>query len=283
VTTVAGSNNVDWAFWSATIGLESPIPARIAAAVAGGFSRVSIGPSDIVRAVAEGTSLADISRALCDADLKVVVDPVMNWYGHVPPILGFEVPSVDDVFRMCEALPVESISVIGPFTADEVPTESLGERFVAFCRGAAAVGARVQVEFMPMTWVTDLSRAWGFVQDADVSVGGIMFDVWHFFRGNPDYAALEALPGERIFGVQVSDASAEPQGSVNEETFNRLMPGDGGLDLVGVIQALDRIGGLRGVGPEVLSPATAAMDPAEAGEKTGTLVKDLIATARAGA
>jgi sugar phosphate isomerase/epimerase len=274
---------IAWAFWSATIGLDSPIPARISAAVAGGFSRVSVGPSDLVRAVAEGTSIDEIGRALRDADLKVVIDPVMNWYGSAPPVVGFEVPSIEDVFRMCESLPVESISVIGPFTADEVPTESLAERFVTFSRGAAAVGARVQIEFMPMTWVTDLTLAWEIVREADSDVGGIMFDVWHFFRGNPDYEVLAALPGERVFGVQISDASAAPQGPLGEETFNRLMPGDGGLDLIGVLRALDQIGGLRLVGPEVLSPATAAMDPAEAGELTGARVKDLIARTRSGA
>ncbi|MBV9206632.1 MAG: sugar phosphate isomerase/epimerase, partial [Actinobacteria bacterium] len=38
-----------------------------------------------------------------------------------------------------------------------------------------------------------------------------------------------------------------------------LLPGDGALDLPAAIRALHRIGALRWVGPEVISPELAAM------------------------
>ena len=47
-------DDVGWVLWAGTIGLESSIPARIEAALAGGFSRVSIGPFDVARREAEG-------------------------------------------------------------------------------------------------------------------------------------------------------------------------------------------------------------------------------------
>ena len=70
---------------------------------------------------------------------------------------------------------------------------------------------------------------------------------------------LADLPGDRIFCVQLDDATAVPQGSLREETSRRMLPGDGEVDLVGVVQALHRIGALRWVGPEVISPELTAM------------------------
>jgi len=79
------------------------------------------------------------------------------------------------------------------------------------------------------------------------------------------------VPGDRIFGVQISDGTRD-----DPDTFKRRLPGEGEFDLPAVIAALDRIGGLRWIGPEVLSPATAAMDPAEAGRVTAERVRALV-------
>ena len=68
--------------------------------------------------------------------------------------------------------------------------------------------------------------------------------------------------------------------SVVEETFNRLLPGDGELDLTGVLRILHRIGGLRWVGPEVISPVLAAMVPADAARLAGDRVRVLVADAQ---
>ena len=77
-------DDIDWVLWSGTIGLESPIPGRIEAARATGFSRLSVSPLDVARAQEQGTSAAELGRQLRDAGLEIVLDPVMNWYGGAP-------------------------------------------------------------------------------------------------------------------------------------------------------------------------------------------------------
>ena len=181
---------------------------------------------------------------------------------------------------MAEALGAVSISVIGPFTPDEVPPGELPERFAGFCDRAAGFGAQVHLEFMPMSAVADLGAAWRIVRDADRPNGGILLDTWHFFRSNSDMALLEQVPGDRILGVQVADAPAEPTMSVVKETFNRMLPGDGELDLTGVLRILHRTGGLRWVGPEVISPVLAGRAPAEAARLACDRVRDLVAHAQ---
>ena len=141
---------------------------------------------------------------------------------------------------------------------------SLVDAFAAFCDRAAEVGIDVHLEFVPMTVIADLATGWEIVRAADRSNGGMVFDTWHFFRGVPDLELLAQVPGDRIFGVQIDDAPAEPAAPLWEDTFHRLLPGDGDFDLVSVMRTLEATGGLRWIGPEVFSSDLAAMGAADA-------------------
>jgi sugar phosphate isomerase/epimerase len=262
--------DVGWVFWSGTIGLESPISARVAAARAGEFTRVSVSPMDVADAEDAGTPPEELKRMLSDNGLEVVLDPIMNWFGGTPMPDRYSSFTVDDVLRMSDSLEPVSITAIGPFT-DEVPIDSLPGPFADLCDRAAGVGAQVQLEFMPMSKVIDVASAWSVVRTADRPTGGIVLDTWHFFQGNPDFSMFDVIPGDRFFGVQVADGVLD-----DPDTFNRRLPGDGEFDLAGLVQALDRIGGLAWVGPEVLSPATAAMEPTMAGRVTSAAVRALM-------
>jgi sugar phosphate isomerase/epimerase len=273
-------DDIGWVLWSGTVGLESPIAPRIDAALAGRYSRLSVSPLDVARAVEEGTAPDELGRQIRDAGLGIVLDPVMNWYGGAPRADSrFARFSADEALAMAEALRVESITVIGQATSDLPPDEVAGP-FGAVCDRAAGFGARVHLEFIPMTAITDLASAWAIVEGADRPNGGVLFDTWHFFRGDPDLDLLGRVPGERIFAVQIDDAAAEVRGSMREDTQHRLLPGDGVFDLPGAVRALDRIGALRWVGPEVISPVTEAMPPVEAARVAGDRVRELIARVR---
>jgi sugar phosphate isomerase/epimerase len=273
-------DGIGWVLWSGTIGLESPIAARIDAAMAAGFTRLSVSPLDVARAEEQGTSAAELGRSLRDAGLEIVLDPVMNWYGGAPRADSrFARFPLDESLAMAEALQVVSITLIGQATSDLSLDEVAGP-FGNVCDRAAGFGAQVHLEFIPMTLIPDLASAWTIVQGADRPNGGVLFDTWHFFRGNPDFELLERVPGERIFAVQIDDAAADVRGSMREDTQNRLLPGDGDFDLPRVVRALDRIGALRWVGPEVISPVTEAMPPVQAARVAGDRVRELIARVR---
>src|SRR4051812_25746393 len=130
----------------------------------------------------------------------------MNWYGGAPRADSrFARFSVDEALRMAEALQVVSITAIGQATSD-LPPEEVAAAFGTLCDRAGGLGAQVHLEFIPMTTIPDLAAAWQIVRTADRENGGILFDTWHFFRGDPDFAVLDRVPGERIFAVQIDDA-----------------------------------------------------------------------------
>ncbi|WP_067679895.1 sugar phosphate isomerase/epimerase family protein [Nocardia miyunensis] len=254
-------NDFEWTLWAGTVGYESPVRARVDAAVGGGFDRLSLTPIDVT---SSDRSPGELGRAIRDAGVDIELEGLMTWYpGDRPAEIPLTAFSADDVLRMAEELGAVSLTVLaGP--ACDLPVDEVAGYFAALCDRAADIGARVQLEFMPVMAIADLPSAHRIVDTAARANGGLMFDTWHFFRGNPDFAALESLPGERIFAVQISDGGEQVQGSLVEDTFLRRLPGDGCFDLVRVIRTLDRIGALRRVGPEVISPATAAMSAPEA-------------------
>ena len=245
--------------WAGTVGFSSPLAERFAAAVATGCARVTLSPPDVLRAAESGTTAAEIGRQARDLGLELTMDPVMNWYpDRVPSPSRFAGVSTDDALGMCEALGVVTLSVIATASSD-VPVPELAGHFGRVCDRAAGFGAQVHLEFIPFTLVRNLRIAWDIVRAADRPNGGLVFDTWHFFRGEPEFDVLAQVPGDRIFCVQLDDATAAPHGTLREETSRRLLPGDGELDLVAAVRALDRIGALRWVGPEVISPELAAM------------------------
>jgi sugar phosphate isomerase/epimerase len=268
--------------WAGTVGFSSPLAERFAATAATGCRQATLSPPDVLRAAESGTTAAEIGRQAADLGLDLVMDPVMNWYpDRVPSPSRFAGVSTDEALRMCEALGVTSLTVIATASSD-VPLPELAGHFGAVCDRAAGFGAQVHLEFMPFTVVRNLRIAWDLVRGADRPNGGLVFDTWHFFRGDPDFDVLAGIPGDRIFCVQLDDAAAVPQGSLREETSRRLLPGDGALDLIAAVQALHRIGGLRWVGPEVISPELAAMPVLDAATLAMDRTRAIVATALAG-
>jgi sugar phosphate isomerase/epimerase len=248
-----------YTLWAGTVGFTSPLAERFAAAAATGCRQATLSPPDVLRAAADGMTAAEIGRQARDLGLDLVIDPVMNWYpDREPSPSRFAGVSTDDALRMCEELGVTSLSAIATASSD-VPVPELAGYFGRVCDRAAAFGAQVHLEFIPFTIVRTLRIAWDLVRAADRPNGGLVFDTWHFFRGEPQFDVLGTVPGDRIFQVQLDDAPAVPHGSLREETSHRLLPGDGALDLTAAVRALHRIGALRWVGPEVISPDLAAL------------------------
>jgi sugar phosphate isomerase/epimerase len=248
-----------YTLWAGTVGFTSPLAERFAAAAATGCRQATLSPPDVLRAAEAGTTAAEIGRMARDLGLDLIIDPVMNWYpDREPSPSRFAGVSTDDALRMCEALGVASLSAIATASSD-VPVPELAGYFARLCDRAAGFGARVHLEFIPFTIVRTLRTAWDLVRVADRPNGGLVFDTWHFFRGDPQFDVLETIPGDRIFQIQLDDAPAKPEGPLRQETSRRLLPGDGDLDLIKAIQALHRIGALNWVGPEVINPDLAAL------------------------
>jgi sugar phosphate isomerase/epimerase len=276
----------DTFFWAGTL-VHGTLEQRIEASQSGGFKYLSMFPTDYRRAVERGLSDADILALHERAGVRLMtLDPYTRWLPRwTPPTktrferlewVSFE---EDEFFAIVEALGLETITVNEAFGAHYELDEMI-EAFAAVCDRAARSGVRAHLEFTPFSAIPDLDTAWRIVSAADRANGGLVFDTWHYLRGARDDALLEQIPGDRIFVVQISDAAAEPVGSLLNDTLNhRLMPGEGDFDLAGVLPIVARKDGVGAPGIEVLSQELWQLEPAEIGRRSREGLRSALALA----
>ena len=127
-------------------------------------------------------------------------------------------------------------------TGDDADQARLTATFAAFCDEAAAFALGADLEFVPWLTVGDPAAAARIVGGAGRPNGGILVDTLHLDRAGGDAGDLARLDPALLHYVQISDAPAVRPRTTDEMIHTareeRLFPGEGGLDLVTMLQAM---------------------------------------------
>jgi sugar phosphate isomerase/epimerase len=95
---------------------------------------------------------------------------------------------------------------------------------------------------MPWVDVSDISKAMRLINAAARKNSGLLIDAIHFFRAGDDVQALGKIPRPRLRYAQICDARPERpsdmQEIIRQARGDRLFPGEGGLDLTGLLRSL---------------------------------------------
>ena len=127
--------------------------------------------------------------------------------------------------------------------AGDDPDEGrLTASYAAFCDAAAPFNLTADLEFMPWTAVRDAKSALRIITNADRPNGRVLVDSLHAGRSTTTLADLAAIPGSRLSYAQLCDAPGEvpttQEGLIHTARCARLLPGEGGIDLVGIVRQL---------------------------------------------
>ncbi|MCO8276146.1 TIM barrel protein [Actinoplanes sp. TRM 88003] len=116
------------------------------------------------------------------------------------------------------------------------------DRFARLCEMARPLGLTVDLEFPSWTETPDLNAAVRVLRAADQPNAGILVDLLHFARSGSSLADLRQLPAEWFHFAHVCDAPpvvpATNEGLIHTARFERLFPGEGGIDVHGILDAL---------------------------------------------
>ena len=218
---------------------------RVRTAAETGFWGIGMHVDDYLRTRERGTSDDEMLRLLESTGMAIdEIEFLTGWSSDVEPIRAHSLQVEAAIFAAVDALGARQLNVGCTESPGEVATvERLAERFAALCDRAAGHGLTVALEFLPWSGIPDIATAWDVVRRSGAPNGGILLDVWHFFRGNPNFDALRGVPADRIVGVQVNDGPAEPAGEIREETrHGRRLPGHGDFDLSRMVRELRAMG-----------------------------------------
>lgn len=249
-----------------------PLLDRLAPARAAGFTGMSLMPGDVWALEDAGMSAAEIGTRMADQGLTIMeMDCTACWLPSQRAV-GEDVPMASLLRSLTPERVVETAARVGArsVTAVEmmgiVPSlDEAAEAFAHLCDLAAPYGLKVHIEFLPFGGIPDLASAWRIVEAAGRVNGGLTLDSWHFFRSHSSFDLLAAIPGARIYTVQINDAPATAEADLLHETMTgRLVPGTGSLDLIRFIRTLDSIGCTAPIAIEIFSRETASQPMADA-------------------
>lgn len=127
---------------------------------------------------------------------------------------------------------------------DDPDEQRLAERFGGLCDAAAPFGLTVNLEPITLFEVRTLAQAGRVLAGADRPNSGIVIDPIHFDRSGERLADAEGIPRKWFHYLQLCDAPATPPpnaaGLRFQARFERMIPGEGGLDLRGLLRTLPR-------------------------------------------
>lgn len=116
------------------------------------------------------------------------------------------------------------------------------DNFAALCDLAGAYGIGINLEPMPWTDCRNFAQGVRIVTAAGRDNGGVLIDPIHFDRGRSDAGEIPGVPRALLRYIQFCDAPAERpkdvEGLLHQARAGRLMPGDGGLDLKGILRGV---------------------------------------------
>jgi sugar phosphate isomerase/epimerase len=129
--------------------------------------------------------------------------------------------------------------------ADNDPDEArFTDNFSALCDLAAPFGIAPCLETMPWTDAKSFAHGARIVGNVSRGNAGLLIDAIHFDRGGSVASEIATVPAAWLRYFQICDAPAQRpttiEGLLHQARAERLLPGEGGLDLRGILRALPR-------------------------------------------
>lgn len=219
------------------------LPTRCAAAANAGFDGIGLRLSDYTGSQMDDAELHDL---LDRHALRVLeLEHIWDWSKNVPD------QAERDMFRLADRIGLRQLNA--PLFAAR-PLTDLALPFGALCDRAADHGVEVGLEFMPYSAVRTVGQAWQVVEAADRRNGGVILDLWHWFRSGAVGADLVPLPNDKVTSIQLGDVLAQPEtDQADEARHRRVLPGQGAGDTAALLGLLNERGAVVPVSVEVFS------------------------------
>ena len=255
---------------------------RVRTAAENGFAGIGLDLREYESLRAAGHSDAKLRGVLDEYGQRVAEHEVVKGWSSSGAAYEQYRHQLDVVARMADAFgPPHHVQVVGPYEGD---FDAATAAFAALCDRLGVRGIAAALEYLPeMSNIPDAAAGLRLVEAAGRDNGGLCVDSWHHFRSGEGYAALAAVPGARVIGVQFDDGPAaqiDPDYKTDCMTHRRI-PGEGDFDLVGFVRTLDGMGVDAAYSIEVVSVELDALPVDQVVRSVADATRDVLARARA--
>ena len=223
----------------ATVCLSGTLPDKLEAAAAAGFEAVEIFENDLL--TFDGPP-RDAGRMAADLGLEIALfQPFRDFEAMPAPQRARNLDRAERKFDTMQALGADLILVCSNVQPAALPEP---ERAAADLREMAERAARrgLRVGYEALAWGTHVSRwrqAWDVVRRVDHEALGLVLDSFHTLCLGDDLAGLaDAVPGGRIFFLQLADAPRLSMDALSWSRHFRSFPGQGELPVADFLRAV---------------------------------------------
>jgi 4-hydroxyphenylpyruvate dioxygenase len=215
----------------ATVCLSGTLEAKLEAAARAGFDEVEVFEADLIASALSPEQVRERCAAL---GLAIGLFQPFRDFEAVPgDRLRDNLRRAGHKFAVMERLGAELMLVCSNVSPDAVDDDALAAaQLRELADRAAERGLRVAYE--ALAWgrhVRDYDHAWRIVEAADHPHLGTCLDSFHILSRAADPARIRAIPGEKIFYLQLADAPHLVMDVLQWSRHYRCFPGQGGFDL----------------------------------------------------
>ena len=213
--------------------LELPHHEQVSAAAQAGYSHVGLRLIPVAgQPVIHALDAFEVERRLADTGVGVLDVEVFRLTPQT------NVGEFEAAMATAQRLGATDLLVHGADSNEARLIETFGR----LCDLAAGYGLSANLEPMPWVDVSNLAKAMRILDGAAPGNGGLLVDAIHFFRAGDSLQALAKVPRKLLRYTQLCDARperpADLQEIIRQARSDRLFPGEGGLDLHGLLAAL---------------------------------------------
>ncbi len=257
---------------------------RCRAAAGAGFAGIGMHAADLPRTVGSGLDVEGMRAVLADTGLRVVeIEFLGGW-----AVEGTGEESVAAIEAVADAFGGRHVSAgefRGVAAADGVELEGVdldgaAARFGALAARLDERGLLVALEAFPWSALPDVDTALDLLGRAGAANAGLMIDVWHFFNGGARPELLAGRPSGTVAAVQLNDGPLVHEDFLRHARARRRLPGEGDLDVVGLIRAVRDTGFGGPWCVEVNTPEHNALPVAEAAKRASGAALAVLDAAR---
>ncbi|MBE9636819.1 bifunctional sugar phosphate isomerase/epimerase/4-hydroxyphenylpyruvate dioxygenase family protein [Salipiger mangrovisoli] len=222
----------------ATVSISGTLPEKLEAIAAAGFDGVEIFEQDFI---AHDGGARDVGRMIRDHGLEIpLFQPFRDFECLPEPLRSKAFDRAKRKFDVMQELGTDLILIcssvhpraLGGIKRAADDLAELGE--IAKERG-------IRLGYEALAWgrhINDHRDAWEIVRQADHPNVGIILDSFHTLGRKIDPESIRAIPGEKIFFVQLADAPAIDMDLLYWSRHFRNMPGEGDLEVQRFMQAV---------------------------------------------
>jgi 4-hydroxyphenylpyruvate dioxygenase len=226
----------------ATVSISGDLREKLAAIAGAGFDGIEIFENDFL---AFDGGPREVGRMVRDHGLEIALfQPFRDFEGLPEPERSRAFDRAERKFDVMEELGTDLVLIcsnvspaaLGGIDRAAADLRELGER-------AARRGLRIGYE--ALAWgrhVNDHRDAWEIVRRADHANVGLIVDSFHTIARKIDPQTIRAIPGDKIFFVQLADAPLIDMDLLYWSRHFRTMPGQGDLDVAGFAAAVAATG-----------------------------------------